>query len=63
MKIIECIPNFSEGRDPEIIRAIADAATVVPGVKVLNFSMDPDHNRPASPWVCERRKNENNRSR
>ncbi len=45
MKIIECIPNFSEGRDPEIIRAIADAATVVPGVKVLNFSMDPDHNR------------------
>ncbi|MDO9514961.1 MAG: glutamate formimidoyltransferase [Syntrophales bacterium] len=45
MKIIECIPNFSEGRDSRIIRAIVDAATEVVGVRVLDFSMDCDHNR------------------
>lgn len=45
MKIIECIPNFSEGRDPEVITAIADAAAAVAGVRVLNFSADCDHNR------------------
>jgi len=45
MKIIECIPNYSEGRDPGTITAIADAAAAVSGVKVLNFSADCDHNR------------------
>ena len=45
MKIIECIPNFSTGQDPGIIAAIADAAATVAGVRVLDFSMDPDHNR------------------
>ena len=45
MKIIECIPNFSAGRDSRIIKAIADAAAAVAGVRVLDFSMDPDHNR------------------
>jgi glutamate formiminotransferase len=45
MKIIECIPNFSEGRDPGIITAIADAAASIAGVRVLDFSMDCDHNR------------------
>ncbi len=44
MKIIECIPNFSEGKDPGIVESIADAARVE-HVKVLNFSMDVDHNR------------------
>ncbi|HPQ44266.1 MAG TPA: glutamate formimidoyltransferase [Syntrophales bacterium] len=45
MKLIECIPNFSEGRNPGTIEAIADAAAQIKGVKVLNFSMDSDHNR------------------
>jgi len=45
MKIIECIPNFSEGRDPGVIAAIADAAAEIPGVRVLDFSRDCDHNR------------------
>ncbi|TFG93780.1 MAG: glutamate formimidoyltransferase [Syntrophobacterales bacterium] len=45
MKIIECIPNFSEGRDSKIITAIADAAAGIAGVRVLDFSMDCDHNR------------------
>jgi len=45
MKIIECIPNFSEGRDPGIVEAIAGAAAQIEGIKVLDFSMDRDHNR------------------
>lgn len=44
MKIIECIPNFSEGRDKGIMEAIAGTAEIE-GVKVLDFSMDRDHNR------------------
>ncbi|MDD5723326.1 MAG: glutamate formimidoyltransferase [Syntrophales bacterium] len=45
MKTIECIPNFSEGRDSGVITAIVDAAAGVAGVRVLDFSMDCDHNR------------------
>ncbi|MCK4534640.1 MAG: glutamate formimidoyltransferase, partial [Syntrophobacterales bacterium] len=45
MKIIECIPNFSEGKNPGIVEAIVDAAARTEGVKVLDFSMDRDHNR------------------
>ncbi|MBW2560143.1 MAG: glutamate formimidoyltransferase [Deltaproteobacteria bacterium] len=45
MKIIECIPNFSEGKDSTIITAIADAAAGIAGVRVVDFSMDCDHNR------------------
>jgi glutamate formiminotransferase / 5-formyltetrahydrofolate cyclo-ligase len=44
-QIIECVPNFSEGRDPERIKAIEDAVRAVPGVRVLDLSSDPDHNR------------------
>jgi glutamate formiminotransferase len=45
MKIMECVPNFSEGRDREKINAIADVILRVPGVKLLDFSMDCDHHR------------------
>ena len=45
MKIIECIPNFSEGRDSKIVKSIVDAAARAEGVKILDFSMDRDHNR------------------
>ena len=45
MKIIECVPNFSEGRDREKIDQIAESILSVVGVKLLNFSMDCDHNR------------------
>jgi glutamate formiminotransferase len=45
MKIIECIPNFSEGRNRSVVEAIADAAAAVDGIKVLDCSMDGDHNR------------------
>lgn len=43
--IIECVPNFSEGRRPEVYNAIADAIRSVPGAHVLDVSADPDHNR------------------
>jgi glutamate formiminotransferase len=44
-KIVECIPNFSEGRDQEKIQLIAKAIATVPRVVVLDYTMDADHNR------------------
>jgi glutamate formiminotransferase len=44
-KIIECIPNFSEGHDSEKVELIVKTVAAVPGVAVLNYSMDSDHNR------------------
>ncbi len=45
MPIIECIPNVSEGRRPEIIEQIAAAIRAVPGVRLLDYSSDASHNR------------------
>lgn len=45
MQIIECIPNFSEGRDIKIINALKETAQSVPGVMLLGVSSDADHNR------------------
>ena len=45
MPIIECIPNVSEGRRPEIVEHIASAIRAVPGVRLLDYSSDPSHNR------------------
>ncbi len=44
-RLIECVPNFSEGRDPAIVDAIVQAMSSVPGVYVLDREMDADHNR------------------
>ncbi|KAK7084036.1 hypothetical protein SK128_015908 [Halocaridina rubra] len=41
LKIIECVPNFSEGRDKKIIDAISDAVRGTPGVTLLD--VDPGH--------------------
>ena len=43
--IIECIPNFSEGRCPEILDALRDTAQGIPGVQLWDFSADVSHNR------------------
>jgi glutamate formiminotransferase/formiminotetrahydrofolate cyclodeaminase len=43
--LIECVPNFSEGRRPEVIAAIRQAIAAVRGVRVLDLSTDPWHNR------------------
>jgi glutamate formiminotransferase len=45
MSLIECIPNVSEGRRPDAVAAIADAIRAVPGVRLLDHSSDPSHNR------------------
>jgi glutamate formiminotransferase len=43
--IVECVPNFSEGRDPVIVASIAQAVSAVDGVLLLDTTSDPDHNR------------------
>lgn len=45
MKIIECVPNFSEGRDRKKVQALVDAVTAAKEVKLLDFCMDEDHHR------------------
>ena len=44
-KIIECVPNFSEGRDLEKIDKIISPFRARAGVKLLDYSNDEDHNR------------------
>src|SRR6266699_2874550 len=44
-RLIECVPNFSEGRDAAKVDAIVAAMSSVPGVYVLDREMDADHNR------------------
>lgn len=44
-KIIECVPNFSEGRRPEVLEAIMDEIKGVDGVRLLDHTFDFDHNR------------------
>lgn len=45
MKIIECVPNFSEGRNEVVFNAIKDAIANTPDVKLLNLEPDADYNR------------------
>src|SRR6476619_5303732 len=45
MKLVECVPNFSEGRRPEIVAAIRDAIAGVAGAHILDTSADASHNR------------------
>ena len=57
-KIIESIPNISEGRNQEIIEACVDQIRNTPGCTLLNYSSDPSHNRTVitymgSPEGCE----------
>lgn len=44
-KVIECIPNFSEGRDKKVIEKIMDTLRGKKDVKLLDYSSDEDHNR------------------
>jgi glutamate formiminotransferase len=44
MPALECVPNVSEGRRPEVVARLA-AAAAAPGVRLLDVSSDPDHNR------------------
>ncbi len=44
-QLVECIPNFSEARRPEVVEKIAAAILAVPGVQILDRHSDNDHNR------------------
>ena len=52
-KLVECVPNFSEGRRPEVIDAICAAITAENGVTLLDKEMDGDHNRAVVTFVCD----------
>ena len=52
MKLVECVPNFSEGRDKDVIDAIRAAIASVDGVAVLDVSSDASHNRTVITFVA-----------
>ena len=53
MPVIECVPNVSEGRRAEVVQALVDAVRSVPGVRLLDYSSDPSHNRSVLTMVGE----------
>jgi glutamate formiminotransferase / formiminotetrahydrofolate cyclodeaminase len=52
MTLVECVPNFSEGRHPKIIQQIRDAIAAIAGVVVLDVSSDESHNRTVITFVA-----------
>lgn len=52
-KIVECVPNFSEGRRKEVIEEIVDQVRKRKDVKLLDYSSDPDHNRTDVTFIGE----------
>ncbi len=44
-RIVECVPNVSEGRRPEVLEALIESIAAVPGAVLLDSEMDADHNR------------------
>lgn len=44
-KIVECVPNISEARRPEVVEAVVDEVRGTPGVTLLDYSSDMSHNR------------------
>lgn len=51
--LVECVPNFSEGRKPETVEQIAQAIKSVEGAIVLDRHIDADHNRSVITFVAE----------
>jgi len=51
--IIECVPNFSEGRDLAVIEAIAAAIAAIPGVKLMHVDIGKDANRTVMTFAGE----------
>jgi glutamate formiminotransferase len=52
-RIVECIPNFSEGRNGEVVDAIVASIRSVPGAVLLDRESDPNHNRSVVTFVAE----------
>jgi len=53
MRIVECVPNISEGRRPEVYQAVAEAAAAVSGVKLLDVDPGQETNRTVITFVGE----------
>lgn len=51
MSLVECVPNFSEGRRPEVLEQILGSIRAVKGVKLIDHSMDASHNRAVVTFV------------
>src|SRR5487761_2499828 len=52
MRLVECVPNFSEGRRPDVVTAIRDAIAAVEGTHILDVSSDASHNRSVITFVA-----------
>jgi glutamate formiminotransferase len=53
VRIVECVPNISEGRDLEKVERIVGAVRDFPGVSLLDYSSDADHNRSVITYLGE----------
>ncbi|HLE46640.1 MAG TPA: glutamate formimidoyltransferase [Thermoplasmata archaeon] len=53
-EIVECVPNFSEGRRKDVVDAIVNAIRSVPGTTLLDFEMDANHNRAVVTFIGDR---------
>ncbi len=53
MRLIECVPNVSEGRDAAVLNRIVGVVKGAQGVALLDWSADPDHNRTVLTYVGE----------
>ncbi|EHL10683.1 glutamate formimidoyltransferase [Peptoanaerobacter stomatis] len=52
-KLVECVPNFSEGRNKEVVEKIVDEVRKVKEVTLLDYSSDEDHNRSVVTMIGE----------
>jgi glutamate formiminotransferase / 5-formyltetrahydrofolate cyclo-ligase len=52
-KIVQCVPNFSEGRRVEVVEQIVASIAAVSGVKMLDYSYDESHNRSVVTFIGE----------
>jgi glutamate formiminotransferase/formiminotetrahydrofolate cyclodeaminase len=52
MPLVECVPNFSEGRDPATLDALRETLVSVPGVRLLDVQADRSHNRSVFTFVA-----------
>jgi glutamate formiminotransferase len=51
-RVVECVPNFSEGRDPRVVERLCEAVESVGGALVLGTHVDADHNRSVVTFVA-----------
>lgn len=52
-RLVQCVPNFSEGKDKDKLEKILDEVRRVEEVKLLDYSMDKDHNRSVVTFIGE----------